>query len=157
MLYRFLIGLIAGGAIFFSAQANATSLTARNPAGIVAALQANGFQAKLDSDDSGNPQIITGTGGSKIMIAFSGCEAGINCDYIEFLSVWTCTSQQMQKCNSILDSWVKEEHMAGLLKTPDGIAMYYYMIVGDGSFSDEVLVATLQYFSKEAIEWQGNL
>jgi hypothetical protein len=29
--------------------------------------------------------------------------------------------------------------------------------VGDGNFSDEMLIATLQYFSKEALEWQSTL
>ncbi len=150
---RYLAVLAATTALAFAPQAKATPLTPRDPAGIVSALQNAGFQAKLSKSDDGSPNIITGAGGAKILISFSGCKAGINCDYLELISYWTCTPEEQSKCDAAADSWSKEEHVATPLKASGSVAIYYYLVVEDGNFSDDMLVSTLKYFSNEATQF----
>ncbi len=150
--YRYLAALAATTALVLAPQAKAAPLTPRDPAGIVAALQSAGFQAKLNKSDDGTPNIVTGADGQKVLMSFSGCKAGVDCDYIELISYWTCDAQEQPKCDAAADAWSKEEHMTTVLKGTGSVALYHYLIVEDGNMSDTMLIATLKYFSDEAAQ-----
>jgi hypothetical protein len=157
MRNRILAGVLGAAALCVSSQVCAGPVTAHNPQDLVSALQADGFQADLGKDDEGKPQIITSTGGHKIVLSFSGCTANADCDYLELISYWTCTTEQAPKCDAAVAGWQKDEHMASLLRTKDGVAVYYYLIFTDGSLDDKMLVATLQYFARDSLAWQEGI
>jgi hypothetical protein len=58
----------------FSGAAQAQSISAANPAGIAAAMKGAGFRADVDTDDVGDPRIITELNGWEVYILFYGCD-----------------------------------------------------------------------------------
>lgn len=50
-----------------------------NPAAVALTLREEGFRAKLSKDDYGQPEILSGTGGTVFVIRFFGCQQGVNC------------------------------------------------------------------------------
>jgi hypothetical protein len=66
----------------------AQMVSAKNPASVVAAMQAKGYQAELGTED-GAPRIASGAGGLKLTIFFGNCEKGANCTTISFVTGFT--------------------------------------------------------------------
>lgn len=62
----------------------AQMVSAADPASIVAAVQAMGYQAELTKDDDGDPLIRSALDGSKFAIIFYGCTKNRACQTIQF-------------------------------------------------------------------------
>ncbi len=59
---------------------------ASDPKSIVAALQDEGFKAKLETGSDGDPKISTAANGYNYTVHFYGCEKGAQCDSIQLYS-----------------------------------------------------------------------
>lgn len=136
-----------------ASSATAAPVTPHNPDGLVAALQAAGYQAKLSKTDDGSPEITSAAGGNNILIAFSGCDKGANCDYLEFIATWDC-SADVKKCDDMQAQWSKEEHVGTIMKSASQVAMYHYLVVGGGNVSDDTFINTFEYFARDANEFE---
>lgn len=63
-------------------------ICASNPQTIVAALQAEGYKAKLDVDSGGDPDIVSAASGYNFDIFFYGCVEHKQCDSLQFQIVF---------------------------------------------------------------------
>jgi hypothetical protein len=75
-------------AAVLSSPAAAQMVSAKDPQSVVAALQAKGFQAQLDSAN-GRPSIRSGAGGLKLTIFFQNCTDGKACTTVTFATGFT--------------------------------------------------------------------
>lgn len=57
---------------------------ASDPQTVVAALQQAGLQAKLGTDETGDPMVESAAAGYNFTIFFYGCNAGAKCDSLQF-------------------------------------------------------------------------
>ena len=71
-------------AAFASAATAQTIVDAEKPADLVAAIQAMGFQARLDKDNVGDPMIRSSAGGGEFSIYFYGCTKNKRCQSLQF-------------------------------------------------------------------------
>lgn len=69
-----------------AAQIGEATVTAKNPQGIVRALEAAGYEATLEVDGQGDPMIATELSGWSARIYFYGCDETTNagCDSVQF-------------------------------------------------------------------------
>lgn len=81
-------------------QASAQTVKAGDPATVIDALQDNGMRAELDTDPTGDPLIISSTGGFRFGVFFYGCESGSNCSSMQFqIAFQTNGSVSTEKLN----------------------------------------------------------
>lgn len=111
-------------------------------------LKRRGYQADIDRSGKNGPSIISGAGGHKIAISFSGC-TGVNCKYIELLSYYN--NDDVSKANKVKEKWVSEENFSGIYVSSDGksVALYHYIIVGNDGITIENLIENTEYFAKD--------
>ena len=66
--------------------AQEATVTASDPQGIVSALEAAGYEAKLDTDGVGDPMILTELSGMSTQIYFYGCDEVTHdgCDSLQY-------------------------------------------------------------------------
>ncbi len=83
--------LLAATALLFAAaplaaQGDVSTVTAKDPQGIVRALQAAGYKAELEKDGQGDPMIVTELSGWASRIYFYGCDETTHegCDSVQF-------------------------------------------------------------------------
>jgi hypothetical protein len=129
--------------------AEAATVNAHDVKTVVAALQENGYRAKLNKGEDGDPLIITGSGGNNIVLVFSSCTNHENCDYIEFLSYYADISPR--NGSEIVNKWHSEENFASVLyiEREKQLSLYHYIITGTGGISSESLTDTMSYFVKD--------
>ena len=77
MLTALALGLAAPAAM-------AQSVSASNPASVVAALQDAGYKAELGTDSAGDPKVASAMGGVNFHVFFYGCEANTACQDLQF-------------------------------------------------------------------------
>jgi hypothetical protein len=86
-----LYSLFAAALVVFAATSShaqsTSSVTARNPAGVVAALKRSGHEATLSTDDFGDPMITTTFNGYEGSVMFYGCdeETHTGCTSLQFV------------------------------------------------------------------------
>jgi len=64
--------------------AGAQAIRATDPQGIVALLQSEGYAAKLEKTDKGDPVIRSQSSGSNFSVYFYNCDKGQNCATVQF-------------------------------------------------------------------------
>ncbi|HLZ76658.1 YbjN domain-containing protein [Phenylobacterium sp.] len=130
----------------------ASTVLAAHADSVVAALKENGYQAKLEKGDDGSPQIITASGGNKMVMTFSSCTKGDNCEYIELIASWSGTSDA--DARSAVTKWNGEEHFAAAIYLPKDkyVVLYHYIITGSAGISDSSLIASIEYFDREYVQ-----
>ena len=73
-------------------------VSAKDPATLVSALQAKGFQAQLTTA-AGEPAIKSGTGGVNFSIFFEDCTAGKDCTTVTFFTGFTDLEADVARVN----------------------------------------------------------
>lgn len=131
--------------------AHAAPVTAHDVRTVVSALQDNGFQAKLDKTDDGDPMIISGADGNKFAMTFSSCTAHADCSYIELIASWNDVKPELGA--KIASSWQAEENYSGLIYLPNEgqLTAYHYLITGKDGISPDSLVDSISYFMKDFV------
>lgn len=73
-------------AVLVAGTAQAQSVTAADPEGLVTAMKSAGYSAELTTDQVGDPMIKTELNGSQVSILFYGCdeETHAGCDSLQF-------------------------------------------------------------------------
>jgi len=67
-----------------AAPAAAEMITAKDPQSVVRAMQAAGYQAKLEADKVGDPMVKSASSGSQFGVYFYNCTDHKNCASIQF-------------------------------------------------------------------------
>jgi hypothetical protein len=142
--------LVWGAALILGAgSAHAAPVTAHDARTVAAALQDNGFQAKLDKTEDGDPMILSGSGGNRFALIFSSCTAHADCSFIEMVAFWTGVEPAMG--SKLTTAWNSEENFSGVLYFPDRrqVSLYHYLITGKDGISAESLVESVGYFMED--------
>jgi hypothetical protein len=80
-----LLSSVASGAAAKDAEPCAKAMVcASDPKSVVAALQDEGYKAKLETAADGDPKISSSAGGYNYTVHFYGCEKGAQCDSLQF-------------------------------------------------------------------------
>lgn len=88
------------------AQTRVGMFDASDPRGIATFMQRAGYEARLTSDEEGNPQINGRLSRSDYVIAFYECENGLFCNSIQFLSVAPAPeTATLETANTFNVSW----------------------------------------------------
>jgi hypothetical protein len=85
-------------ALSFAVPAAAQMVSAKDPQTLVRALQAKGFQAKLETA-GGEPAIVSGAGGFKFSIFFENCTDGRACTTVSFFTGFTDLKATLPQVN----------------------------------------------------------
>lgn len=80
---RWILAAVIG--LCFAGTAQAQSVTAENPRGMLNAITAAGYEAKLTTDSAGDPMIDTKLGGYRVSVLFYGCDESthLGCDSVQ--------------------------------------------------------------------------
>lgn len=142
--------LLFSGLLCMSSPAFAQNVSSYVPETIVKALNDAGYQSKLTKSDDGNPEIETAVSGNDFIIAFTACESGKKCKYLEIITVASCEDMK-DACAAAVEIWQKDENLSGARFEADlgAIIVYYYMILGKEGVSKESLIATIEYVSDD--------
>jgi hypothetical protein len=90
--------------------ANAQTLvSAENPAQIVSIIQALGFQARLDKDNTGDPLIKSSSNGVDFSIYFYGCTKNKRCQSLQFIAGYNLSKGTTLE---VLDDWNEKKRFA---------------------------------------------
>ena len=92
-------------------------LCAADPQGIVAALQAEGYQAKLLSDSLGDPMIASSASGYDYNIEFYGCEDHKACTSLRFI-IWF--KDDGTNTPQLANGWNKRKRFIQMAAQDDG-------------------------------------
>jgi hypothetical protein len=76
--------LAAAALLLGTVPAAAETVTAKDPQSIVQAMQAAGYQAKLDVDKVGDPMVKSSTSGTQFGVYFYNCTDHKDCTSIQF-------------------------------------------------------------------------
>ncbi|KAF0183426.1 MAG: hypothetical protein FD163_2146 [Hyphomonadaceae bacterium] len=158
MKWSQIVGLAFLSSVFFCQAANAANAKATDPNSFVAALQAKGYVANIDSDAQADPMIITASGGLTVSIIFNGCERRSNCTYVEFVVSLKCDGVE-NECKAAIGNWQKEENFAGAvyLEEHKSLAMYHYMVTGVEGVSPDAVIGTIEYLMSDLRALESNI
>jgi len=113
MKYRLM--LAAAVALAACSPASAQMASAKDPNSLVKALQAKGYQAKLETA-GGEPAIRSGAGGVQFTIFFENCTDGKACTTVSFFTGFTDVEGSLQQVNE----WNKNNRFARAYIDKDG-------------------------------------
>lgn len=121
--------------------------TLRTPEAFAAALQQQGYQAKISYSDPNAPTMETGMNGEKIQVAFSDCDKS-GCNYIELLDYYNDMSNA--EINAVLKKHASEEYYSHPLWVSDAkyLAFYNYIVIGSDGITAKTLIENINYFIK---------
>ena len=80
-------------ATVLAAPAGAQEVTSTDPEAMAALLVQEGYRAKIETDNVGDPVIRSAAGGANFSIYFYGCEGGKDCTSIQFYTGWSTDTQ----------------------------------------------------------------
>ena len=84
-------------------------VSAEDPSSLVAIIQTLGFQARLDTDNVGDPMIRSSAGGVDFNITFYGCTKNRRCQSLRFASGYDLADGTTLE---VLDDWNEEQRFA---------------------------------------------
>lgn len=127
-MYRILalgMALLAGaGSARAADQCPPSNICASDPQGIVNTLQVLGYRAQLGkSETTGNPKIESAESGYTFTIYFYGCEKGINCTSLNFLSTF---EKNAKYTPAFVNFWNKTNRFSQLALEDDGALAISY-------------------------------
>lgn len=159
--------LLAASALILAAplgaQTGETMVTAKNPQGLVDAMEAAGYDAELTQDGAGDPMILTRLSGWSTRIYFYGCDETSHdgCDAVQFSAgfdrekPWTAEeaiklARQYRFSSAYLDD-EGDPYIEWDVITGDGIPTPVFL-ASVLSFSDAIDMARGEVFADETAE-----
>ena len=113
------IAIGAAVALGWASPAAAQMVSSKDPQSLVRAMQAAGFQAKLDKDASGDPNIMSAASGSTFWVHFYNCTENRNCLTVQFQTAWDMTPEEAPSLEKI-NEWNLTKRFARAYHDPDG-------------------------------------
>ena len=135
--------VIAACALAMGTAVSAQQVTAANPQSVVAALQAGGYKATLEKDDSGDPRIKSAASGANFLVTFYCCTANRDCDTITFYAGWTGSKAKVQQINE----WNREKRFSRAYIDKDGDPVIEFDVnLDDGGMSQALFIDNVQFW-----------
>jgi hypothetical protein len=137
--------LAAAAGLGLAAPAVAEDVQAQDPASVVAAMQQAGYRAVLGTDDVGDPQIRSATGGSDFLIYFYNCTENTDCRTIQFYAGY---SEPNSATLETMNEWNENNRFGRAYLGDDGIARIEMDLdLDDGGVSQALFEDNLEYWA----------
>ncbi len=108
-----LLGLAA------ASPASAQMVTAKDPQSLVKAMQAAGFQAKVEKDSGGDPMIVSASSGSSFRVLFYNCTANKDCQTVQFQTAYDTKDDKAPSLQRI-NEWNASKRFTAAYLDKDG-------------------------------------
>jgi hypothetical protein len=151
--------LAVGALMACAAPAGAQTVTAKDPQSVAKAMQEAGFQAKLETDRTGDPMIVSAASGSSFWVYFYNCTKNKDCQTIQFQTSYDTDKEKAPSLEKVNEWNVTKRFTAAYLdKDGDpGLSMDVNLDFGGISpalFKDNLTVWTgLMASYEEHIGW----
>ena len=133
---------LAAGAV--GAPAGAQMVSAARPDTIVKAMQGAGYAAKLETDSTGDPMIVSGAGGTAFRVLFYGCETGRNCETIQFAAGY---DKQGETPLATVNDWNRTQRFGRAFIDTEGDPILQMDVdLDDGGVSNALFTDNLEYW-----------
>ena len=135
------------------------SVTPANPAGIVALLQREGYKAKLEKDQEGDPMISSAAGGSEFQVLFYDCTNHINCGSLTFHAGYDADKGKEPSADTIVKFNREWRYGRAFLDDDKDPILEYDIAFGGLPMADKMFVDNLDAFVstmgsfEKAIDW----
>jgi hypothetical protein len=139
---------LGAAALCLAGAAAAQDLSSRNPDGIVAAMQAAGWQARLETTQSGKPVVRSSTGGLNFSVYFDSCNSkNRDCTVLYFNSGFDLANGVDP---ALLNDWNYNKLVGRAYMDEERDPFLDYVIIGEGGLRPENFRAILD-------RWAGAL
>jgi hypothetical protein len=138
--------IAAGCAALLGASPAAAGLvTASNPQGIVAAMQAAGYKADLSTDKGGDPKIDSGSSGTRFTVFFYGCTDHKDCTAIQFYAGYNLDTAPSL---DVVNAWNQERRFGRAYIDKEGDPVIEMDVdLDDGGMSPALFTDNVEYWA----------
>jgi hypothetical protein len=132
----------------------ANEIFASQPKTVVTQMQALGYRALIGTDSSGNPKIDSALNGINYTIWFYGCDAGQNCQTLEFQSSFIT---DVPVTVDSMNTWNRDNlYGTGFVGT-DGSAMISYTVTMEGGVNIDNFNSMLARWETATTQFQTHI
>ena len=135
--------LLPMAALALGGTAQAQTVSATSPQGVVAALQNAGYKATLSKDSTGDPLINSSSGGSNFSVFFFGCTRNTDCRTVQFFAGYTDRKVTL----NMMNDWNSKKRFARAYMTDNGAARIEMDLdLDDGGMSAKLFEDNLEFW-----------
>jgi hypothetical protein len=130
-------------------------VSAADPDSIVAALQAEGYKAQMDSADNGDPMIRSAADGTNFRLWFYGCDGNNSgCTGFNFSAGFDLPDGASLE---MIDAW-NDGQLLGYGNLDDEQDPYLnYFVVTDGGISQEAFASILSRWERAIVDYKAHI
>lgn len=153
MITRFLAAISVILLFVHGNNAQAKNISSYDPQSIVATLTQFGLEVDqgVDEDDN-SPILVTTIEETDIRLAFTNCDKGKACKFIQALSYIDCENRK-SACLSAAEMWRKGERFANLYVPDDNeyLGLYYFISTTTEGISEASLLSILANLRRDTV------
>lgn len=132
--------------------AGAQSISVADGPEIAAILIAEGYKARLETDNAGDPMIVSGAGGAQFEVFFYDCVAGARCGSLQFSAGFDMNEPVSLDAVNI---WNDRKRYAKMSVDEEGDPFLRYDINLEGGVARESLISSLGVWDSLLGEFVG--
>lgn len=137
------LGATAAGAKDAEA-CGAGMVCASAPQSVVAAMQAAGYQAKLATDNEGDPTISSSAAGYSFDVFFYGCDNHAACDSLQFRVTF---EKDATNTAEFANAWNRDQRFSQMAVRKDGGLMVNYNVSTVGGLNQKNFADVLSWWA----------
>lgn len=147
----------ASAVLAMAAPAGAETVAAKDPPSVAAALQAAGFQAKLDKDKGGDPMITSGSSGSRFGVYFYNCTDNRDCATVQFHASYDAEAGKAPSLEKINEWNRKQRFGRAYLDSEGDPAVEMDVDLDDGGMSRELFTDNVEFWTTIMAEFEKHI
>lgn len=158
LIMQFKLSIFLAAALVAGMPAAAAEMvTAKDPQSVVRAMQAAGFQAKLEKDDTGDPMIVSGAAGAKFWVYFYNCTKNTDCATVQFHTSYDIDESSEPSLEKI-NEWNSNQRFgtAHIDKEGDPV-LNFDLDLDDGGMSEALFSDNLEFWSSVMAKFQDHV
>ncbi|MCX7865404.1 MAG: YbjN domain-containing protein [Novosphingobium sp.] len=140
----FVLALVAHGPAEAAGACPAGTICAADPAGVAAAMQAEGYRARLGKAKDGDPMIESAAAGYDYTVQFYQCNDGRNCQSLQFLILFKDDGTNTPE---LANRWNKQKRFTQMAARDDGSLSLSYDVTTVGGLTRENFADVLDWWS----------
>lgn len=143
--------------VFLAAPAASQNLKSSTPQGIAERIRSLGYKADLQTDDSGDPVIISATDGSQFQLVFYGCQKGKNCEWIMFYKGYTLEKDDYVKVRQIADEWNLDINFSKAAMGDDAVHLTFHLLMNNEGLGPKIFDSNFATWLEEYVEFRKKI
>ncbi len=138
----------------FTTPVAAQNLKSSAPQGIAERIRSLGYKADLQTDDSGDPVIVSATDGSQFHLVFYGCQKGKNCEWIMFYKGYTLEKDDYVKVRQVADEWNLDINFSKAAMGDDAVHLTYHLLMNNEGVGPKIFDSNFATWLEEYVEFR---